>query len=114
MGLIYHGIPRNLIGELARVFDLRCFVETGTYHGGSALWASSRFQKVWTVEIDEALFRMAQQRLAGRKNVEQHLGNSATLLAALAPRLESPALFWLDAHWSGGNTGGELYPCPVR
>jgi hypothetical protein len=113
LGLIYHGIPRDLIGELARVFDLRYFVETGTYHGGSALWASKRFGKVWTVEIDEAAYRIARQRLAGRKNVEQHLGESAKVLGSLLPRLDGPALFWLDAHWSGGKTGGELYPCPV-
>jgi predicted O-methyltransferase YrrM len=84
MGLIHHGVPRDLIGELARVFDLRYFVETGTYHGGSGLWAPSRFEKVWTVKIDEALFRTAQRRLAGRKNVEQHLGDSTKLLTALA------------------------------
>jgi hypothetical protein len=113
LGLIYHGIPRDLIGELARVFDIRDFVETGTYHGGSAVWASKRFQKVRTIEIDEAAYRVAQRRLADRKNVEQYLGESAQVLGSLVPRLDGPALFWLDAHWSGGKTGGALHPCPL-
>jgi hypothetical protein len=99
---------------LARTFDIRYFVETGTFQGGSARWASSRFEKVWTIEINEPLFEMARRRLATRKNVEQHLGDSAKILASLVPLLDRPALFWLDAHWSGGNTGGELYPCPLR
>jgi hypothetical protein len=31
-------------------------------------------------------------------------GNSASVLRELLPRITTPALFWLDAHYSGGTT----------
>jgi hypothetical protein len=114
MGLIHLGIPKDLIAELSRAFGVTYFVETGTHHGWSALWASGHFEKVWTVELDEALFRRASRRLANRANVEQHLGPSVGMLRSVVPLLDRPAFFWLDAHWSGEDTGGEAYPCPLQ
>ena len=114
MGLTHLGIPKDLIAELSRAFGVTYFVETGTHHGWSALWASGHFEKVWTVELDEALFRRASRRLANRANVEQHLGPSVEMLRSVVPLLDRPAFFWLDAHWSGEDTGGEAYPCPLQ
>ena len=113
MGIIHVGIPRDLVAELSRAFGLAYFVETGTNHGWSALWASDHFVKVWTVELDEALYHQARRRLANRVNVEQHLAPSVDMLRSVVPLLDRPAFFWLDAHWSGGDTGGEGYTCPV-
>jgi len=38
--------------------------------------------------------------------VRLHLGDSATILPQIAASLDRPTLFWLDAHYSGGATGG--------
>src|SRR5690242_13304209 len=113
MGSVNPRIPKRLILEISRGLDLRHFIETGTHVGTSALWASRHFEKVWTVELDPQLFAQARDLLAGRPNVEQSLGDSAEMLRSLLPRLDRPALFWLDAHWAGEGTAGGDYPCPV-
>ena len=77
MGLTHLGIPKDLIAELSRAFGVTYFVETGTHHGWSALWASGHFEKVWTVELDEALFRRASRRLANRPMSSSILGRAS-------------------------------------
>jgi predicted O-methyltransferase YrrM len=81
--MFFGGIPKKLIAELSRAFELTYFVETGTHHGWSALWASDHFQNVWTVELDEAHYHRAKRRLSGRANVEQHLGPSVNMLRSV-------------------------------
>jgi hypothetical protein len=56
---------------------------------------------------------MARVNLAPFANVVLALGDSRTLLAQALPGLP-PTLFWLDAHWCGGHTAGELdAECPL-
>ena len=57
MGLIRMGPPQQLIADLARRFSIEDFVETGTYQGGTALWASGVFKRVLTIEKSDQLHR---------------------------------------------------------
>jgi hypothetical protein len=41
-------------------------------------------------------------------------GDSGEVLASIVAQLESPALFWLDAHYSEGNTARGSLETPVR
>lgn len=80
------------------------FVETGTYLGNTSSGASHFFREVHTIELDEKLYEKARVRFQNVKNVTCHQGNSPDVLRALAPSIKEPALFYLDAHWSGGVT----------
>ena len=40
-------------------------------------------------------------------------GSSASLLSKVCAELAEPALFWLDAHYSGGITSGAEAQCPM-
>lgn len=107
------GPPKDLISRLREAYDIPLFVETGTYEGDTALWASSVFARVITVERSPAQHERAVTRLAAAPNVECVLGDSRAHLAEIAAGLESPAVFWLDAHWSGGETYGCGDECPL-
>ena len=113
MGAVYRSIPPGLAEALRRAFEVTTFVETGTYLGDTAAWAAGRFERVATIEAFEPLFRAAEARFASFPNVERHLGDSRTVLKDIVAGLDRPALFWLDAHWSGAGTAGETAECPL-
>ncbi|MBI1245738.1 MAG: hypothetical protein GC202_12085 [Alphaproteobacteria bacterium] len=96
--------------------ELRLFVETGTFKGDTAEWASGQFEKVWTVEADDALFNSTRERLKGSPNIVCVKGDSRAGLREIVPQLDKPALFWLDAHWCGADqtdTAGAEDQCPL-
>lgn len=115
MGNIHHGIPPKLALDLRHKFGLKCFVETGTLVGKTAQWASTHFEKVYTVEISYNLYVLALKNLEGFSNIEIIYGESQTVLAGIMPQLSEPTLFWLDAHWSRdlGYPKMDAAICPV-
>ena len=87
-------------------------IEVGTFKGVTTKRLSRLFDKVITIEIDEALYNHARQRCAGRRNIEFHLGDGAQLLPQIVAR-ETGLLLFLDGHFSGGETGIGDEPEPV-
>jgi FkbM family methyltransferase len=112
MGSVHFSVPEQLILFLKRKFDLEDFVETGTFQGTSAAWASRHFKRVFTIEANEPLWQAARTRHSQLANIQFILGNSPEQLTKLLPALRRP-LFWLDAHWCGPHTAGESNECPL-
>ena len=113
MGVFYPGVPQEHVAWMQAKFGLRHFVETGTFRGKTAAWAADRFAQVTTIEAFKPLYETAKARYQARSNIDFRLGDTCAVLSALVPTLQSPALFWLDAHWSGAGTAGEGNECPV-
>lgn len=85
------------------------FIETGTYRGDTVAAIKEEYAKVISIEVDEALYRLACARFAADINVEIVYGDCAQKLPAILANLHEPAVFWLDGHYSGGETGkGEI------
>jgi len=112
MGDIRFGIPRQLCERLHAGLALRTAVETGTFHGGSAAALREVFDRVWTIELCEQLHEEARAANA-RDGLEFLLGSSERVLPDLLAGIDEPALFWLDGHWSSGDTAGADRECPV-
>jgi len=106
-------IPSNLVISLRDEFNLKYFIETGTFLGNTAYWASQYFEKVFTIENSEKLWQQASSTYSGLLNVKFVIGDSRDKLHEIVKGLKSPAIFWLDAHWSGGITFGEGSECPL-
>jgi hypothetical protein len=106
MGLADFGLPRDLVEFLAGAYQLGNFFETGTYYGESSAWAAERFATVTTVERAPILFSIARLKLGRYRNIKMEFGDSRAILEQVVPALP-PTLFWLDAHWSGGQTAGQ-------
>jgi hypothetical protein len=113
MGEVRLGPPTELILELQSHFGLDTFVETGTFRGDTALWASRHFSRVVTVEAAEHIYQAAQRRLGSVPNVELLHGDSRRVLPQVLPTITGAAVFWLDSHWSGGETFGAQDECPL-
>ncbi len=84
--------------ELAQKYGLKYFVETGTWKGGTTVWAAEHFEKVWTIEADKSYFDRATAVLKTRSITMLH-GDSGSILGDVLKEVPGPALLWLDAHW---------------
>ena len=79
-------------------------VETGTYEGEMVEAMRTHFAKVYSVELSPEHFKRAAERFAAHENVEIIFGDSALMLPDVLMDITEPALFWLDGHYSAGNT----------
>lgn len=102
-----------LFAFLRRQFQISTFVETGTFRGDTALFASRHFPSVITLEGSPVLYERARIQLARCPNVQCIRGDSREQLSRIATQLQRPVLYWLDAHWSGGETFGQTAECPL-
>lgn len=114
MGLLWRGIPDHLRAwSLESLGSAATAIETGAFKGRSARILAKDFCYVHTIEQDASLARRAEEKLVKFKNVSVKLGPSEEILSECLPEESVPCLFWLDAHFSGGQTSGVENPCPV-
>jgi len=107
------GPPEELILGLRQRSGFDHFVETGTFRGDTAAWAAAHFRQVTTIEMSAAIHAAAKARFGSLTNVRVIEGDSRAALGELLAGLSRPAIFWLDAHWSGLDTAGVEAECPV-
>jgi hypothetical protein len=114
MGAIHFSIDSELVQALRRGLELNTLVETGSYMGDTAAYAADKFADVFTIELSTTIYMKTAHRLKQYKNVNALLGNSAEILQALHSELnEKSVVYWLDAHWCGGETSDAAGECPL-
>jgi len=103
-------VKRMVLSAYRKRYGLTQFIETGTHLGDTLAYIAKRKRvHATSIELDEAYYRAAVRRFVGYPNVTLLQGDSGKLLPELVHQLRTPALFWLDGHYSGGDTGkGEL------
>lgn len=94
-------------------FNICSFIETGTYAGDTTAVASKVFDEVYSIEIYEPLYKRAKDRFRDSLNVKLYLGDTCNILKQVINDSSSRRLYWLDAHSSGGGTGGEPGFSPI-
>jgi len=73
-----------------------------------------RFKRIYTIELSEQLAAEAARRLASYSHVQVLQGDSGHVLPEVVGQLNEPAVFWLDAHYSGGMTARGPTECPLE
>jgi hypothetical protein len=106
--------PPHLKSRIVRDYAVRngieTFVETGTYRGDTLAVVSKRVPRSVSVELDPHLAARARRRFARHPEIEIVEGDSAVRLPEIVAKLDRPALFWLDGHYSSGVTAlGDKY-----
>jgi hypothetical protein len=89
------------------------WVESGTYRGTTTQFLSASFPYVHSIEPSPTLYIEASKLFRG-SNVELHNGLSEVVLPELLERLSGPINFWLDGHFSAGDTFQGPKSCPVE
>jgi hypothetical protein len=112
MGEVQVGVPLRLCALLKDELSLTSAVESGTFMAESAIALRGIFGNVWSIELSSQFYEAANARHAsdGLKFIH---GASHRVLPDLLREINDSALFWLDGHWSGGDTAGGDRECAV-
>jgi len=113
---------RNFLGYSPQIVKEKIFssygisganwIETGTYMGVTTNFLRKNFPYVYSIEPSYEYYSSALKRFEG-KNVTLFNDLSENVLPELLPKLEGNINFWLDGHYSGGNTFKGISDCPI-
>jgi hypothetical protein len=108
-------LSREFVLGLRDAFEVQSFVETGTYLGDTLAQLSGDFHSLHSIELSTDYYARASARFVGQPKI--HLVNADStsgLATALGCLSAERALFWLDAHYSGGDTAKGQSNTPVK
>jgi FkbM family methyltransferase len=91
---------REVINGFRNKFSIGCLVETGTFLGDTVEYFKNRFEIVYSIELSMELAARAMERFKPEQNVHIIQGDSGVVLHDLVSKIEEPAIFWLDGHYS--------------
>lgn len=90
------------------------FIETGSYVGdGIQAALDAGFKQVLSIELSPFYYEHCKKRFKGNKKVRLFLGSSIDVLPRLLKVINTPVTFWLDAHYSGGDTAKAKQDVPI-
>jgi len=95
---------QRVVRQHGERFSLRVLVETGTFLGDMVYAMQDQFDHIISIELGNVLYLHAVLRFIRLRNIRILHGDSARVLVKVLGWLREPALFWLDAHYSGGIT----------
>jgi hypothetical protein len=90
------------------------WVETGTYFGDTAKYLSKNASHVYSIEPSLFFAHQAVKRFERNKRITILNGISEVELPKLLPTLPPTVNFWLDGHFSAGNTFQGPSDTPIR
>lgn len=107
-----YSLKTDFLKELANMFTCTVFIESGTYMGETVKKALPFFNEIHSIELAKNLYLQASKRFEQDHHVKIHFGNSPEILSKILPFIQGKILFWLDGHYSGGQTakGNENTP----
>lgn len=108
-----HQVKEHVILAHAQRYGCLSLVETGTLYGEMILALRNKFLSIYSVELKDEFAKRAQDIFSQDKHIHIYSGNSPIILGQIMTKLESAAVFWLDAHYSGGATALGPEPCPI-
>ena len=99
-----HLVKQLTVQSYSERFNLKILVETGTYYGEMVEAMKDVFDRIYSIELSKELYERAKKRFIKVQHVELICGDSGIKLGSVMSKLHQPALFWLDGHYSGGDT----------
>jgi len=94
------------------------FVESGTNWGETPEKLYNEFETLHTIELDQKYYERFD-KIIEEKNYEKiinHFGDTIDILPLILQKcieFKDKSVFWLDGHWSGGDTALGIEPCPL-
>jgi hypothetical protein len=113
LGIASNLTKQEVLKQLRQQYHLTTVVETGTYLGDTLFALYPYFDKLYSIELSEYYHNKARRRFKNHSKINLVHGDSGQQLRTLVNQLSSPALFWLDGHYSGGLTAKGDKECPV-
>jgi hypothetical protein len=89
------------------------FIETGTYMGDTTFNMINNFENIYSIELSEKFAIKAKRRFGNNNRIKIIQGDSVNVLKDLSTEVIGNVFFWLDGHWSGGDTARGSLDCPL-
>lgn len=103
----------QVILNFAQKHNHKIFIETGTYMGETLYMMKNFFNELYSIELSDFFYGRAVRTFKSISNISLIHGDSGKQLKLLLKEINSSALFWLDAHYSGGKTAKGKLETPV-
>jgi hypothetical protein len=114
-----HYVKQRALRGAAKQYRLKRMIETGTFLGDMLAAMRDDFDNLTSIELSDELYERATKRFAADPKITLLHGDSSERIKEVAASIEEPALFWLDAHYSGSwhedfdETAGSDRPNPI-
>jgi hypothetical protein len=100
--------------DLIKYTSNKVFVETGSYCGdGIQLAIDCGFNNIHSIELSEKHFKHCINRFKDNSNIKIHRGDSSKVLFGVIENINENITFWLDGHYSCGDTALGDKICPL-
>lgn len=106
-------VKHAVIRAMAKRFGTTLLVETGTLFGDTIAAVHGEFETIYSIELMDEFYERARRRFTRLQKVRLRHGNSARELPRVLEELTAPAVFWLDAHYSGDGTARAAEDTPI-
>ena len=100
-------LKQNELQEIQSLYGYNIneqFIETGTYMGTTILNIKNLFKKIYTIELNQDLHDYCKKKFENDYNVNCLQGNSVAQLQKILDINNNDTIFFLDGHYSGGET----------
>ena len=108
-----HIVKQMVVKEYANRYNIRVFVETGTFLGDMVYGVQDTFDQIYSVELGDELYERCKRRFSRQKHISILKGDSANVLPDILTDIKAPCLFWLDGHYSAGITAKGEKETPI-
>ena len=93
-------------GGIFKKYLTETFIETGSAQGdGIKAALAAGFNKIYSIEVQPALYQHCKTQFDSDPRVTLAFGDSGVQLGNILTNVNEQCFFWLDGHYSGGNTG---------
>ena len=108
-------MPSLTIDEVLRFskWKSNVFIETGTYLGETISNVVNNFDRVYSIELSSNYAQKAIEKFKNNAKVKIIQGDSSVVIGDLADKVNDSVFFWLDGHWSSGDTARGDLDCPL-
>jgi hypothetical protein len=93
------------------------FIESGTYGGGTITSMYDEFDTLYTIELSEKYYQYFDdiKRNNNYDKIINYYGDTVDVLPVILQTLtpKDKSIFWLDGHWSSGDTAKGKKDCPL-
>lgn len=93
--------------------NFKTFIETGSYIGETISNMLPYFENLITIEVSEKYHNIVKNKFKDNQKVKCVYGDSALILENVLPEKKELTIFWLDGHYSSGDTGRGINDCPL-
>lgn len=108
-----HLVKQLAIKKYKHIYGYNILVETGTFRGDMVAAQRKNFEHIYSIELSEKLWADAVKRFQKFNNISIMQGDSGNVLKEIINTLKQPAIFWLDGHYSAGETAKGEKECPI-